>query len=84
MPVKSRISRKPNLLNDASADVSGGMLVVLTATVVRAPGADVGAGCGKVDKAAVEAVGKERRLVAGAWSGRQQNDVSAGPNAGSL
>ena len=31
---KSRISRKPNLFNEASADVSGGMLVVLALTVL--------------------------------------------------
>ena len=33
-PVRSRISRKPNLLNDVSAEMSGEMLVVLAAKVL--------------------------------------------------
>ena len=87
-PVKSWISRKPNLPNDASADVSGEMLVVQAATVLS-----LGAksrlrermvlGVGKLTRAAVEVVGKERQPAAGA-SRHQQNDVSLGCNAGSL
>ena len=34
VPVKPRISRKPSPLNDATVDVSGGMLVVHGATVL--------------------------------------------------
>ena len=54
---------KPNLLNDDSVDASGGMLVVLGATVLALgaksrQGAD-GAGRGN-------SVGKERTTVAGA------------------
>ena len=75
LPVKSRISRKPNLLNDISADVSGGMQVVLALVL------DVV----KLTRATVEAVGKERTPVAGA-SRHRQNDVSLaatlGPSGG--
>ena len=73
LPVSSRISRKRNLLIDASADVSGGMLVVLVALEagtggkVHAPGAD-GAGRGEAEKG----------------RGHRQNDVSLGRNAWSL
>ena len=69
LPVKSRISREPNLLNDASVDVSGGML--MQAATVLPLGAksrlrermvlDVA----ELTRAAVEAVGKE-----GQWRGR--------------
>ena len=64
MPVKSRISRKPNLLTTVSVDVSGGMLVVQAATVlslgsnVKAPVAD-GAWRGKADKG--RGCGRERK-----------------------
>ena len=38
----------------------------------------------KLTRTAVEAVPEKRRPAAGAWSRRQQNDVSAGRNTGSL
>ena len=86
-PSNQGFSRIPSLLNDDSVDVSGGMLVVQAATVLslaakprlREGRCDVA----KLTRAAVEAVGKERRPVAGA-SRHQQNDVSLGRNAGSL
>ena len=62
--------RKPNLLNDASADVSVGMLGVLAATVLPLEAKPRSGGrmmldVVKMTKAAVEVVGKERRPVAG-------------------
>ena len=77
LPVKSR---KPELLNDDSADVSGGMRVVLAATVLALAAKSIiwsrmVLDVAKLTKAAVEVVGKERRSVAGA-SRHRQNDVS--------
>ena len=79
LPVKSRISRKPNMLNDVSADVSGGTLGVLAATVLALEAKSrrqdrmvlIGA---KLTRAAVEAVEMLQRQVAGT-SGHRQNDV---------
>ena len=69
LPVKSRISREPSPLNDASVDVSSGMLVLQAATVLS-----LGAkprlwerkvlDVAKLTRVAVEVVGKERRPVA--------------------
>ena len=84
--VKSRISRRPSPLNDASVDVSGGMLVVQATVLSLAAKSRVQRtvlDVAKLTRVAVEAVGKDRRPVAGA-SRLRQNDVSRGRNAGSL
>ena len=91
VPVKSRISRKSNLLNDDSEDVSGGMSVAATVLVLALEAKsrrrersvlDVA----KLTRAAVEAVEKERWPVVVA-SRPWQQDVSPlaatlGPSGG--
>ena len=79
--VKSRSPGNPSPLNDDSVDACGensrgaGGHGAAAWCKVHAPGVD-GAGRGKADNGAVEVVGRERKLVAGAWSRRRQNDVS--------
>ena len=88
LPVKSRISRKPNLLNDDPVDVSGGTMVELAAMVLGLEAKSrrreqMVLDVVKLTRVVVEALGKERSLVAGA-SRHRQNDVSTGCNAKSL
>ena len=77
LPAESRTTKELNLLNDDSADVSGGMLVVLAATVLvleaksRLQGRTV-LDLVKLTRAAVEVVGTKE----GQWSSWPQNDLS--------
>ena len=63
MPIESRITRKQRRLNDASVDVSGGMAVVLAATVLALEAKSrVGAdGAGRGDKGRGRGRGKGKK-----------------------
>ena len=70
---KSRISWKPSPLNDVVMDASDGMLEVQAATVPPPKTKSklqerMVQDVAKLTWSVVEVVGKERRLVAGAWS----------------
>ena len=87
LPVKD--FKKPNLLNDDPADVSGGTLVQLAATVLALEAKSrrreqMVLDVGKLTRAALEAVWKGRRPSEVAWSRRRQYDVTTNRNAGFL
>ena len=68
MPVKSRISRTPSPLNDASVDLSGasgaGGDGSVTKGEVQAPGAN-GVGRGEADKTRGRVLGKGKKASGG-------------------